>query len=112
MYISKKTAGYQQAGGFVGAGDLLLRRDVAAPALFDARKPIMGLCCAGCALLARLRPLVRVAGGPAGRRELSAPHISLKTHVDSTSLAARVGAAAGNVSWLSVVTTPLSGWEF
>ena len=54
MCISKKTAGYQQAGGFVGAGVLLLRRDVAAPALFDARKPIMGLCCAGCALLARL----------------------------------------------------------
>ncbi len=95
-----------------GAGDLLARRAVASPALAAVLRPAMGLCGEGCALLARLRPLVRVAGGPGGNREVSAPHISLSMRVASTSLTARTGGAVTTGALCSVVAAPLSGWEF
>ncbi len=109
LYILQKPACYHCGGcgragdiRLAGAGDLLARRAVASPALAAVLRPAMGLCGEGCALLARLRPLVRVAGGPGGNREVSAPHISLSMRVASTSLTARTGGAVHNGgTWLS-----------
>ncbi len=119
LYILHKPACYHCGGcgragdiRLAGAGDLLARRAVASPALAAVLRPAMGLCGEGCALLARLRPLVRVAGGPGGKREVSAPHISLSMRVASTSLPARTGAAGTTGALCSVVAGPLSGWEF
>ena len=116
----KKQGACDQAGGFgradefcfTGAGDRLVRRILCWAALFAPLSPAMGFCIPGCVLLARLRPLVRVAGGPGGMRELSAPHISLKMRVASTSLPPRAGSAGGDVVRSTDVTAPLSGWEF
>ncbi len=52
----------------VRPGDLLLRGDL---------RPTMGLCAPGCVLFARLRPLVRVAGGPVGMRSYQLPTSNL-----------------------------------